>query len=608
MTNCRSGLKSLNLQLPQKNNFMTKDFLILFSCAFCLAPCVFSQNVGIGTTNPLNKLHVAGGFRLDTLANGVDSGLLRHDKNGVVYSLKFTGNVNDVLRGDGTFGAGSSGGGGTSSNVWMLNGNAGTDPTTNFIGTTDGQPLVFRVKNQFSGIIDSLHYNTAFGFTAFGLNTTGDENTAIGTKTLSLNTTGFQNTALGSRALFSNSIGNGNTAIGAFAFLSGTGGSDNTAVGSAALYAGDGNRNVAIGASALSEYGTFFHNSAVGWRALYSNTSGNDNTANGYEALNTNATGDENVAVGSQTLFSNNSGYYNTAIGSSALYSNTSGTRSTASGWKALYANTTGSYNTANGFLALSSNTTGSYNVANGFQALYSNNESYNTAMGVNALQLTTTSQYNTAVGYNAGDSYNNGYNNVFLGANTDVNANDLFNVIAIGQDVTCTASSQVRIGNSATNSIGGQVGWTTLSDERVKTNIQDNVKGLEFIKLLRPVTYNIDANKVNDWLHRDRTKAQDKISEKSEEIMQKARSEKSKIVFSGFLAQDVEAAAKKAGYNFSGIDAPKNEKDLYGLRYSEFVVPLVKAVQEQQAIIEKQQLQIDELKKEIEAIKEKLK
>jgi len=33
--------------------------------------------------------------------------------------------------------------------------------------------------------------------------------------------------------------------------------------------------------------------------------------------------------------------------------------------------------------------------------------------------------------------------------------------------------------------------------------------------------------------------------------------------------------------YDFSGVDVPKNDKDLYGLRYADFVVPLVKAVQE---------------------------
>jgi hypothetical protein len=31
----------------------------------------------------------------------------------------------------------------------------------------------------------------------------------------------------------------------------------------------------------------------------------------------------------------------------------------------------------------------------------------------------------------------------------------------------------------------------------------------------------------------------------------------------------------------FSGVDKPQNKYSLYGLRYAEFVVPLVKAVQE---------------------------
>ena len=68
-----------------------------------------------------------------------------------------------------------------------------------------------------------------------------------------------------------------------------------------------------------------------------------------------------------------------------------------------------------------------------------------------------------------------------------------------------------------------------------------------------------------------------------------------------------MEQAAKQAGYDFSGVDAPKNDKDLYGLRYAEFVVPLVKAVQEQQQQIEELNLKMSqfenlkiEMKKEI--------
>jgi chromosome condensin MukBEF complex kleisin-like MukF subunit len=70
------------------------------------------------------------------------------------------------------------------------------------------------------------------------------------------------------------------------------------------------------------------------------------------------------------------------------------------------------------------------------------------------------------------------------------------------------------------------------------------------------------------------------------DEQSKKGIDQNGKTIFSGFVAQEVERAAKDAGYDFSGVDKPKNENDMYGLRYSEFVVPLVKAVQEQQQMI----------------------
>jgi hypothetical protein len=71
-----------------------------------------------------------------------------------------------------------------------------------------------------------------------------------------------------------------------------------------------------------------------------------------------------------------------------------------------------------------------------------------------------------------------------------------------------------------------------------------------------------------------------------------------------GFLAQEVAEAAKETNFDFSGVDIPENENELFSLRYAEFVVPLVKAVQEQQAMIEKQNSMIEQLKKEIESLK----
>ena len=54
-----------------------------------------------------------------------------------------------------------------------------------------------------------------------------------------------------------------------------------------------------------------------------------------------------------------------------------------------------------------------------------------------------------------------------------------------------------------------------------------------------------------------------------------------------GFIAQEVEKAADETGFNFDAVKRPQNDKDHYSLSYEEFVVPLVKAVQEQQRIID---------------------
>ena len=66
----------------------------------------------------------------------------------------------------------------------------------------------------------------------------------------------------------------------------------------------------------------------------------------------------------------------------------------------------------------------------------------------------------------------------------------------------------------------------------------------------------------------------------------------------SGFIAQEVETAAKKCGYDFSGVHIPQAPEKLYSLTYAEFVVPLVKAVQELALQNKLQQQQIEDLKK----------
>jgi hypothetical protein len=88
---------------------------------------------------------------------------------------------------------------------WSLTGNAGTNPATHFLGTTDNQPLTFRRNNVQAGLIDG-YSNTFYGSSA-GLNNVpnvllfqGQSNTGIGAGALRENTTGKLNTALGSGA------------------------------------------------------------------------------------------------------------------------------------------------------------------------------------------------------------------------------------------------------------------------------------------------------------------------------------------------------------------------------------------------------------------------
>ena len=113
---------------------------------------------------------------------------------------------------------------------------------------------------------------------------------------------------------------------------------------------------------------------------------------------------------------------------------------------------------------------------------------------------------------------------------------------------------------------------------------------GLRSSSSFVPVSYVVDKTAVNKFLH---------ISDSSNN--QETESRSNAIRQTGFVAQEVEAIVKKTGYVFYGVDVPKNENDHYSIRYAEFVVPLVKAVQELSPDSEVQQKQIEEQKQQIE-------
>lgn len=237
-----------------------------------------------------------------------------------------------------------------------------------------------------------------------------------------------------------------------------------------------------------------------------------------------------------------------------------------------------------------------------------------NTFVGATSGQFTSTGNLNTAIGHaslnanlsgvgNSGLGKSSlltnttGSNNTGVGRLADVATSGLSNATAVGFNATVSVSDKVRLGNATVTVVEGQVPYTNPSDARFKFNVQENVPGLDFIKKLKPVTYNFDTKKFDEHLNQNRNKS---------EVADEDFSKSTAIVRTGFLAQDVEKICADLGYNFDGLHIPdaSNPSDNYGIAYSQFVMPLVKAVQEQQEIIELQKTELAQLKSEVAQLK----
>lgn len=428
---------------------------------------------------------------------------------------------------------------------------------------------------------------------------------------------GTRNVAIGAKSHQNPINSHHNVTVGYRAFTDSEQDYHNVVIGSECLSAGAGGGtlwgNVAIGRSAFEHADHADNNVIIGYETGRDITDGSNNVVIGSEAMeNSGPSASSNVAIGIRSMWFASSSNNLVAIGDSALMLNGSnvalpGNFNTAIGSKALMENRDGNANTGNGYNVLMVNQNGDYNTAMGYQALQTTTDNYCTAIGARALRINTTGTSNVAVGYRSMNSNGEGDFNVAVGQDalyynttgdqrTAVghSANsagaDYTRSTGLGYNADCTAGYQTRIGGPQISSIGGYANWTNISDRRFKKNIKENVPGLDFIQKLRPVTYNLDVHAVDDFFAQE-------YGERDSTLIEGVV-EKELFVQSGFVAQDVERAANETGFEFSGVDAPKNSRDFYGLRYAEFVVPLVKAVQEQQEMIELLWAEIEELKK----------
>jgi trimeric autotransporter adhesin len=407
-------------------------------------------------------------------------------------------------------------------NNWKLTGNAGTNPATNFIGTTDAQPLYFRTNNTNSGKIEnnaavantflgfnsgtsisSGTLNTALGYRSLAQVASGARNVTIGVSAMGNTINGSSNIAIGNNTLQSFG-GSGSVAIGDSALNNVTSGGLNTAIGYKALKETNGSSNNAIGYAAMINSTSGNFNVAIGHQTMFSNT-GSNNIAMGYLSLASN-NGNNNIGLGGYSLGLNNTGSYNVAIGDSAARSS-NGSNLVAVGSKSLFSNTTGYSNTALGARALYDNTTGNNNVAIGDSAAYNSNVSeivaigskalftnttgtQNTAVGAYGLFRNTTGSSNTSVGYGSLSYNTTGFTNTAIGgavlnSNTSGFANTGLGYSALALNTTGTGNLAIGTATLNTNISGDNntaIGYRTLFNNTTGNyNIGIGDRSLEF-------------------------------------------------------------------------------------------------------------------------------
>ena len=202
----------------------------------------------------------------------------------------------------------------------------------------------------------------------------------------------------------------------------------------------------------------------------------------------------------------------------------------------------------------------GTFNIALGLGALQPSAGVYNVAIGVNALSGLTAADQNVAVGWNALSNVTTGGNNIGIGTGATV--------------PTANANNQIRLGNANISYAGTQVAWTITSDKRWKKNIEPTTLGLNFINKLNPVSY----IRKND--------------------------EYNKTEF-GFIAQELDQSLNDFGATNNGIIS-KDDNGMMGVRYNDLLAPMVKAIQEQQAMIKKLIEENQKLATRIQALESK--
>ena len=369
-------------------------------------------------------------------------------------------------------------------------------------------------------------------------------------------------------------------------------------------------------------------NAFFGHQSGFDNTIGSSNCFVGANAGNSNSTGSDNCFVGRKSGLFNTTGYSNVAIGSDALHANGIGSNNVAIGDSALHRQIS----------------VIEPSVAVGSKAGYSTNTGYaNTFVGFQSGYNNADGRINCFIGDKAGITNASGSGNIAIGAGSDVTDPDLTTAVAIGAGARVGCSQCLALGGlglfATRVGINNEVpvadlhiiqqidgGGSTSRGIQLQRNIATNNFWRTYVDNSNLLTFEYNNGGPGSWgwinTSGSFVNGSDMRSKKDIQLLEDNIVNKimlllpKKYLFNpqndneqysyGFLAQEVQkifpefVSAREDGY--------------LGITYSSFSVVAIKAIQEQQLVIdalkkqnEQQQQQYDEMKKEIAELKKEM-
>lgn len=442
----------------------------------------------------------------------------------------------------------------------------------------------------------TYNQNVFIGYWAGNSNTTGKFNTSIGYRSFRINKTGNHNVSIGPYSLFSNDSASNNTAIGSNSLINNESGEYNTAVGSHSLY----NNYTGSG------------NVGVGYRTNYFNLNGNNNTIIGHEAgglgpppFYNNKSG--NIFLGYRSGFyegGNNKLYIENSDSDSAnalIYGEFDNDLLSINGKLGIHTQTpsvplhvTGGSDASlfSGGHLISGSTSGANLVFDENEIMARNNGAISSlylqdeggdftvhnGKADEKERFIIKNEGKTGIGETApSDKLHINAKAGEYAFRVQVNGNTKFRIydnggVSVGFNTLTTYALVLQ--NSSTPLVGQAraYAWTTYSDNRIKSNQQPIVYGLNEVMQIQPKSY----------LHHS--------SEYTEEGLTRLKGDQSEATI-GFIAQEVQQIIPEIVYE------PENKsEDLWGMDYTKLIPVLTKAIQEQQEIITNLQKQVDEL------------